>query len=133
MEQNVLHTKSSLRSSSRIGIYLSAEQLKMLKSQFQSSTSRSFSSFLAKLLAEKPMVSTYRNKSVDDYLEELAELKDEFVRLTDLLDKAIAGLLDDREHVSESSLLHAELQKRQILKKLEQIEIHLTKITDQWL
>jgi hypothetical protein len=58
-----------------ISLYFEEEQYKQVKEFIRSTTCRSFNEYARKVLLQKPVVVTYRNRSLDDLTEAFVQFK----------------------------------------------------------
>jgi len=97
-----------------------------LKKSFAKSTCRKLSDYARKVLLGKPIISTYRNRSLDDFMAEATYLRMEL--------KAIGNNFnqDSSEEVKRWAAIY-EQGSFELLKRIEIIEKHISKLADQWL
>lgn len=60
-----------------VHIRLTADEYRKLQKQFQKTTCRKLSEYIRHCLFDKPVVTTYRNASLDDFMEEMSQLQGE--------------------------------------------------------
>ena len=105
-----------------------------LKKYFAKSTCRKLSDYARKVLLGKPIISTYRNRSLDDFMAEATYLRMELKAIGNNFNQAVRKLnsMDSSEEVKRWAAIY-EQGSFELLKRIEIIEKHISKLADQWL
>lgn len=113
---------------------LSPEEYARLHGQFSKTTCRKLSEYGRKILLGKPVVVTYRNQSLDDFMSEMMRLRSELNSIGNNFNQAVKKLhtLHDTSEI-KSWLLGYELEKQVLMNRVDQIKMSINKIADQWL
>ncbi len=85
-------------------------------------------------LFEKPIVTTYRNQSLDDYMTEAIKLRNELNSIGNNFNQAVKKL-HTLYQIAEfrSWLITYEVEKKTLLNKVDEIKNHIQKIGQKWL
>ena len=117
-----------------IGLRLTSDEFGQIEKKWQKSTARKLSDYLRNLLFEKPVVSTYRNQSIDDLMAEMALLRLELNRIGVNFNQSVKKLHTLRETPEFLRWLTTrEVEKRTMLNKLDEIRNHIQKMVEIWL
>ena len=82
----------------------------------------------------KPVVATYRNQSLDDFMTEMMRLGEELNRIGNNFNQAVKKLHTLQQIVEfRSWLITYDWEKQSLLGKIEEIKKSVNKIADQWL
>ncbi|QIH40293.1 plasmid mobilization relaxosome protein MobC [Flavobacterium sp. Sr18] len=109
------------------------EYQKILK-EFNRSTCRKISDYARKNLLQKPIVNTYRNQSLDDFMAEMIRLRGELNAIGNNFNQAVKKLhtlhqITDFKHW----LISYELEKKILFNKVDKIKKHIQKFAETWL
>jgi hypothetical protein len=113
---------------------LKPEEYTKLQKQFKKTTCRKLSEYARKILLGKPVVATYRNQSLDDFMTEMMQLRGELNSIGNNVNQSVKKL-HTLQQISEfrSWIMTYELEKQTLFNKVEEIKIRINKIADQWL
>jgi hypothetical protein len=113
---------------------LKPDEYTKLQKQFKKTTCRKLSDYARKILLGKPVVATYRNQSLDDFMTEMMHLRSELSSIGNNFNQAVKKL-HTLQQISEfrSWIITYELEKKILSNKVEEIKNHINKIADQWL
>ncbi len=113
---------------------LKPEEYTQLHKQFSKTTCRKLSDYARKILLSKPVTTTYRNQSLDDFMAEMIRLRNELSSLGSNFNQAVKKL-HTLSQIAEFKgwLITWELEKKTLLNKVEEIKSRINKIADQWL
>ncbi len=113
---------------------LKPEEYAKLHKQFSKTTCRKISEYSRKILLDKPVTATYRNQSLDDFMNEMMKLRIELNSIGNNFNQAVKKLhsLQQIEEFRSWIITH-ELEKHILLNKIDEIKNHINKIADQWL
>ena len=117
-----------------IGLRLTPEEFTKIEHKWKSSTCRKLSDYIRKHLFEKPIVTTYRNQSLDDFMEETIALRNELNAIGTNINQAVKKL-HTLQQIPEfrNWIISYDLDKKILFNKVEEIKKHIQKITDKWL
>ena len=113
---------------------LTEDEHKQLNKGFAKTTCRKLSDYVRKELLGKPVVGTYRNQSLDDFMTEMIHLRIELNAAGNNFNQAVKKLhtLTRTEQVEQWIIVY-EFAKRDLQKSIDTIENRISKIADQWL
>ncbi|MAN25697.1 plasmid mobilization relaxosome protein MobC [Mesonia sp.] len=117
-----------------IGLRLTPDEYRKIEKKCQRSTCRKLSEYVRHSLFEKPIVTTYRNQSADDFMVEMAKLRKELNHLGNNFNQAVKKL-HTLQKVTEfkSWLIAYEVEKRTLFNKVDEIKNHIQKMAEKWL
>ncbi|WP_370629895.1 plasmid mobilization relaxosome protein MobC [Zunongwangia sp. SCSIO 43204] len=117
-----------------IGLRLTPDEYEKIEKKWQNSTCRKLSEYVRHSLFEKPIVTTYRNQSADDFMAEMAKLRKELNHLGNNFNQAVKKL-HTLEEIREfrSWLIAYEVEKRTLFNKVDEIKKHIQKMAEIWL
>ena len=117
-----------------IGLRLTHEEYAKIEHKWKSSTCRKLSDYIRKHLFEKPIVTTYRNQSLDDFMEETIVLRNQLNAIGTNINQAVKKL-HTLQQIPEfrNWIISYDLDKKILFNKVEEIKKHIQKITDKWL
>ncbi|HLX92974.1 MAG TPA: hypothetical protein VKR32_14920 [Puia sp.] len=109
------------------------QTLKLVKSAYAQSTCRSFSEYCREVLKKGPVTIKYRNRSQDDQLETMIEIKNQWVAATRSLD----ALVKKMESLPANAEINALAEENKnclvtVLAKTEETRQLMIQITKQW-
>ena len=113
---------------------LTPDEYQKIMKEFNKSTCRKISDYARKNLLQKPIISTYRNQSLDDFMAEMIRLRGELNAIGHNFNQAVKKLhtlhqINDFKHW----LLSYELEKKILFNKLDEIKKHIQKFAESWL
>ena len=117
-----------------IGLRLTPEEYSDVEKRWKASTCRKLSDFVRHIIFEKPVVTTYRNKSLDDFMSESIRLRKELNSIGNNFNQAVKKLhtLDQSGEIKEW-LVGYELEKKLLFNKVDEVKNHIRKMADKWL
>ena len=117
-----------------IGLRLTPDEYEKIEKNWQHSTCRKLSEYVRHSLFEKPIVTTYRNQSADDFMAEMAQLRKELNHVGNNFNKAVKKL-HTLQKITEfkSWLIAYEVEKRTLFNKVDEIKKHIQKMAEKWL
>jgi len=117
-----------------IGLRLTPMEYTELEKRFRASTCRKLSDHIRRHLFNKPIVTTYRNASFDDYIEETIALNSELNSIGNNINQ-IAKKMNSFKIISEfkTQFFVFEIEKQMLSEKIEEIKLHIQKLSEQWL
>ncbi len=83
---------------------------------------------------EKPIVTTYRNQSLDDFMAEMMLLRNELNTIGSNFNQAVKKL-NSLQEITEfrSWIITYELENKILINKVNEIKNRINKIADEWL
>ncbi len=117
-----------------IGLRLTPEEYTKIERKWKASTCRKLSDYVRKHLFDKSIVTTYRNQSLDDFMEETVVLCNELNAIGNNINQAVKKL-HTLQQIPEfrNWIISYDLDKKILFNKVEEIKKHIQKITDKWL
>lgn len=126
-EKNINRTKF-------LHLRLKPDEYKKIHQQFTNTTCRKLSEYARKILLNKPITTTYRNQSLDDFMAELIRLKNELNSIGNNLNQAVKKLYTLNQ-ISEfkSWLFTHDIEKKMLSGKIDEIKNYIQKMGEKWL
>jgi hypothetical protein len=117
-----------------IGLRLTPEEYAKIERKWKTSTCRKLSDYVRKHLFDKPITTTYRNQSLDDFMEETIVLCNELNAIGNNINQAVKKL-HTLQQIPEfrNWIISYDLDKKILFNKVDEIKKHIQKITDKWL
>lgn len=117
-----------------IGLRLTPGEYEDVEKRWKNSTCRKLSDYVRHIIFKKPVVTTYRNKSLDDFMAEAARLRKELNAIGNNFNQAVKKLhtLDQSSDIREW-LVGYELEKKILMNKVDEVKEHIRKIGEKWL
>lgn len=117
-----------------VGLRLTPEEYAKIEKRWKASTCRKLSDYVRHNLFEKPVVSTYRNQSTDDFMAEMALLRTELNHIGNNFNQAVKRL-HTLSQIAEfkSWLIAYEVEKKTLFNKVDEVKKHIQKIAETWL
>lgn len=118
----------------RIICRLTTDEYEKIERKWKASTCRKLSDYIRRCLFDKPVVTTYRNRSQDDLLEELTRLRNELNAVGNNFNQAVKRL-HTLSQISEFKawLIAYEVEKRILSSKVDEIRNNIKKMLEIWL
>lgn len=117
-----------------IGLRLTTDEYLKITKKWKESTCRKLSDYVRNSLFEKPIVSTYRNQSTDDFMAEMIQLRKELNHIGNNFNQ-VTKRLHTLHRVAEFKhwTIAYELDRRTMFNKMDEIKKHIQKIAELWL
>lgn len=113
---------------------LKPKEYEKLYKGFRKTTCRKLSDYARKILLGKPVIATYRNQSLDDFMTEMIQLRGELNSIGNNFNQAVKKLHSLQQSAEfRSWIITYELEKQALFNKVEEIKNRIAKIADQWL
>jgi hypothetical protein len=113
---------------------LTPDEYVQLHRKFKKTTCRKLSGYARKMVLGKPVVATYRNQSLDDFMAEMMVLRRELNSIGNNFNQAVKKLHTLHQIVEfRSWLITYDTERQILLGKVEEIKNNINKIADQWL
>jgi hypothetical protein len=118
----------------RITLRLTPEEYAKIEHKYKASTCRKLSDYVRKHLFGKPITTTYRNQSLDDFMEETVVLRNELSAIGNNVNQVVKKM-HTLQQIPEFRewIIRYELEKKILTNKVNDIQNHMQKITDKWL
>lgn len=117
-----------------VGTRLTETEFKTIESAWLKSTSLKLSDYLRRVIFNRPVVKTYRNKSMDDFMHEMALLRAELNRIGVNYNQSVKKLHTLRSLPEfKRWMLTDEMEKRTLANKIDEIKSHIAKFAESWL
>lgn len=109
-------------------------EYKKLHAGFSTSTKQKISSYARDILLDKPVTIYTRNQSVDDFVTEMIQLRNELKAIGNNINQAVRKLNSSTNNAELKYWAQQVINNREILfKKTEEINSKIVSISDQWL
>jgi hypothetical protein len=129
----VMANKSTNRSR-LVTLRLTPKEYQILSNRFKGTTCRKLSDYMRKVLLEQKLTMYTRNQSLDDFMTEMILLRSELNAIGNNFNQAVHRLHTlDKIPEFVIWIKANELQKKELLAKVEQIKLRIEKISDKWL
>lgn len=117
-----------------VGIRLTVPEFNRLERNWRSSTCRKLSEYARLVLLGRPIVRSFRNKSVDESMVLLIQLRNELNAIGINLNQAVKKLHTFPPHADlKSWMLNQQLQNKLLSNKLSEIRLLIQKMGEAWL
>lgn len=115
-------------------IRLTEAEYKKIYNGFSSSTKQKISSYVRNILLDKPVTVYTRSKSIDDFVAEMIQLRNELKAIGNNINQAVKKLHTATNN-SELKFWSQQIENtRQLLfEKIETINSKIAQISDKWL
>lgn len=116
-----------------IGLRLTPEEYSKIERRWKASTSRKLSDYIRRHLFDKPIAITYRNRSMDGLVEELAKVRNELNHIGSNFNQAVKRLHTlDQLTEFRHWLVAYEVEKKTLFNKVDEIKKNILKISEKW-
>lgn len=118
----------------QVRLRLTVHEYAHIHQKWKASTCRKLSDYLRRNLFDKPIVTTYRNSSMDDIMTELTRLRTELNALGNNFNQAVKKL-NTLQKIAEFKawLVMHELERRTLQNKLDEVKNNIKKLLEIWL
>ena len=117
-----------------IGLRLTLKEYEQIEKKWEASTCRKLSDYVRRAIFEKPIVTSYRNQSLDDSMTEMMQLRNELNSIGNNFNQAVKKLHTLHQIAEFRDWLNAyEIEKNMLLNKVEEIKNHIEKVGEKWL
>jgi len=116
-----------------ITLRLTTAEYQLLDSRFKATTSRKLSEYLRKVLLTGKVTVLTRNQSLDDFMTEMIELRNQLSAIGNNFNQAVHRL-----HVLEKIpefrqwILMNEIDKRTLMNKVDEIKNRINQFAEKW-
>lgn len=117
-----------------VGLRFTPEEYAKIEKKWKASTCRKLSDYIRKHLFEKSINTTYRNQSLDDMIHEMTQLFKQLNGIGNNFNQAVKKL-HTLNQIPEFKvwILSAELDKKKLFDKIDEIKNYIRKISERWL
>jgi uncharacterized protein YbgA (DUF1722 family) len=117
-----------------IGLRLTSKEYEQIEKKWKSSTCRKLSDYVRRSLFEKPIVATYRNQSLDDFMAEMMKLRNELNSIGNNFNQAVKKLHTLHQIPEFKSWIRSyETDEKKLLEKVDEIKHYIQKTGEKWL
>jgi hypothetical protein len=115
-------------------IRLTEAEYKKLQVGFSTSTKQKISSYARDILLDKPVTVYTRNQSVDDFVAEIIQLRNELKAIGNNINQAVKKLHTSANNAELKYWAQQVVGSREILfQKMDEINSKIASTSDQWL
>lgn len=115
-------------------IRLTETEYKKLQAGFSTSTKQKISSYARDILLDKPVTVYTRNQSVDDFVAEMIQLRNELKAIGNNINQAVKKLHTSANNGELKYWAQQVANSREILfQKMDEINSKIASTSDQWL
>lgn len=115
-------------------IRLTETEYKKLQAGFSTSTKQKISSYVRDILLDKPVTVYTRNQSVDDFVAEMIQLRNELKAIGNNINQAVKKLHTSANNTELKYWAQQVVNSREILfQKMDEINLKIASTSDQWL
>lgn len=116
-----------------IHLRLTEAEYKKIDTGYKQSTKRKLSQYVRSILLDKPITVYTRNQSYDDFVSEMILLRNELKAIGNNFNQTVKKLhtMDYDAEIKSWALIN-ENSKHLFLKKVEEINLKIAQISDQW-
>lgn len=117
-----------------IGLRLTPKEYEQIEKKWKASTCRKLSDYVRRIIFGKPIVTTFRDQSLDDFMAEAIRLRNELNGIGNNFNQVVKKLHTLHEIPEfRNWLIGYELEKKTLLNKVDEIKNHIQKIGEKWL
>lgn len=117
-----------------IAMRLTPHEYSQLHKKWKSSTCRKLSEYVRARVFSRPVVATYRNQSLDEFMTEAIRLKQELNAIGNNFNQSVKKL-HTLQQIAEfrSWLIAHEVEKKTLFSKVDEVKKLLQKVSESWL
>ncbi|WP_346432475.1 plasmid mobilization protein [Flavobacterium pisciphilum] len=117
-----------------VGLRFTPEEYAKIERKWKASTCRKLSDYIRRHLFDKSINTTYRNQSLDDMIYEMMQLFKQLNGIGNNYNQAVKKL-HTLNQIPEFKvwIISAELDKKKLFDKIDEIKNHIQKISERWL
>ena len=117
-----------------IGLRLTPDEYAKIEAGWKTSTCRKLSDYVRRRLFDKPITTTYRSQSVDEFMHEMSLLRTELNHIGNNFNQAVKRL-HTLSQVAEFKnwLMAYEVEKRTLFNKVDEVKKQVQKMAELWL
>ena len=127
-------SKSNNNLSKWLHIRLKEEDYNRISRNFSKSTCRKLSEYARRVLLDKAITVNQRNQSLDDFMTEMINLRNELKAIGNNLNQSVKKL-HTLNQISEFKtwLIANEIHQKVLAEKVDEIKSKINQISDKWL
>ncbi|EHQ27050.1 plasmid mobilization protein [Mucilaginibacter paludis] len=115
-------------------VRLTEEEYQAIQDRFKKTTCRKLSEYTRKVVLAKPITTTFRNASLDDFMAEMIRLRGELNSIGVNFNQSVHKLhMSDTAAQIQSWILKQEVEKKILFNKIDEIKLGIKKIAETWL
>ncbi len=120
--------------SKRVYVRFTEDEFQLLQKYFKSTTERKISSYIRSVLLRKPLYAGVVDQSLKEIMAELFELRKDFNGIANNFNQVVHKLhtLDSYTDI-KAWLLTFELNRKSMLKKMDEMRLYINKTAEKWL
>ncbi|WP_187356524.1 plasmid mobilization protein [Flavobacterium ajazii] len=126
--------KENLNRTRIVGLRFTPEEYMKIERKWKASTCRKLSDYIRRHLFDKPVTTKFRNESLDEFMLEIIRLRGELSAIGNNFNQAVKKL-HTLNQIPEFKvwIISAELDKKKLLEKVEEIKQYIQQISLRWL
>jgi hypothetical protein len=116
-----------------VTLRLTLTEYQQLSSRFKTTTCRNFSDYLRKVLLTGKVTVLTRNQSLDDFMAEMIELRNQLSAIGNNFNQAVKKL-HTLEQIPEFKtwIITSDLQKQILFNKVDEIKKRINQFAEKW-
>ena len=116
-----------------IHLRITSAEYKKIHTGFSQSTKRKISEYMRSILLDKPITVYTRNRSFDDFVNEMILLRNELKAIGNNFNQAVKKLhvMDHSAEIKTWIILN-ESCRQLLIKKVDEINLKIAQISDKW-
>ena len=117
-----------------IGLRLTLGEYAKIERRWKASTCRKLSDYVRRSLFDKPIVTIYRDTSLDDFMLEMIRLRAELNAIGNNFNQAVKKLhILQQIPEFKSWLISYELERKILFNKVDDVKKYIQKFAESWL
>lgn len=117
-----------------VGVRLTPDEFKLIEGRYKATNCRKLSDYIRQCVFQRPVVKTYRDKSLDDFMAEMIVLRSELNRIANNYNQSVKKL-HTLSTIADfrTWLLAYDIEKHTLFNKMEEIKTTIQKFAERWL
>ena len=117
-----------------IGLRLTPSEYAKIERKWKASTCRKLSDYVRRSLFDKPIVTTYRDASLDEFMLQMIQLRNELNAIGNNFNQAVKKLhILQQIPEFKSWLIPYELESKILFNKIDEVKKSIQKFAELWL
>ena len=117
-----------------IGLRLTPAEYAKIERKWKASTCRKLSDYVRRSLFDKPIVTTYRDASLDEFMFQMIQLRKELNAIGNNFNQAVKKLhILQQIPEFKSWLIRYELESKILFNKIDEVKKSIQKFAELWL
>jgi hypothetical protein len=117
-----------------IGLRLTPSEYAKIERKWKASTCRKLSDYIRRSLFDKPIVTTYRDASLDEFMLQMIQLRNELNAIGNNFNQAVKKLhILQQIPEFKSWLIRYELESKILFNKIDEVKKSIQKFAELWL